>query len=136
MRPSFAARFAVLVLASLAASPAIAIIRPVEPSALQQKAFRLPGLEGATDYRRLSQVSGELAARLGSDLAALGVPASAGVYDLHTGRWVTLIPSRPLVPGSGVGNNLRWRDLGRAEPGSTAEIQGAAWSAFAGFLTR
>ena len=50
------------------------------------------------------------------------------------GRFATLLPTTPLVPGRGVGNNLSWSELKAEAPQSRAAKEQAAWSAFLGFL--
>jgi hypothetical protein len=130
-RTAFASGLAVL----LAASAAQAVVKPAG-SALQEKAFRHPDLKVSSSHQPLSQLEASLAASLGHELSALGVPADHGFYDVRAGRWGSLILSEPLLPGSGTGNSLRWEDFGLAAQPSAKEIEREAWTAIQAFLRR
>ena len=56
-------------------------------------------------------------------------------HDARAGRVSSLIVSEPLVPGTGVGNTLRWVDLG-GRPADEGSMKDAAWSAITGYLQR
>ncbi len=71
---------------------------------------------------------------LTANLDRLGVRQEQAQFDLRSGRWATLIITRPLIPGNGVGNQLGWSDLGRDTPSSLAEREAAIWQAFSAFL--
>ena len=53
---------------------------------------------------------------------------------MRAGRWGTLVMSRPLVPGPGVGNSLSWATLGGAPPATEEEYGAAVWQALRDFL--
>ena len=117
-RTAFAPGLAALL---LAASAAQAAVKPPS-SPLQEKAFRHPDLERSSPHQPLSSLQPSMAAALGQELAALGVPADHGFYDVRAGRWGSLILSEPLIPGTGKGNALRWEDLGLgAQPDAKAD---------------
>lgn len=119
----------------LAASTAQAVVKPTS-SPLQEKAFRHPDLKISNAHQPLSRLQSSTAAALGHELAALGVAADHGFYDVQAGRWGSLILSEPLIPGSGKGNALRWADLGLGEQPDATEIERQAWTAFQAFLRR
>jgi hypothetical protein len=64
----------------------------------------------------------------------LGAPAERSHMDLRTGRFVTLTPVAPLLPGKGFGNRLTWDLFAQGEPRTLGETQDAAWSAFRAWL--
>ncbi len=66
-------------------------------------------------------------------LDALGVEPGNAYLDVRGGRWGTLIMSRPLLPGDGAGNELRWP--GSKAPRDLAEHRRAAWDAFVAYLS-
>jgi hypothetical protein len=121
-----------IVLVSLAA-PLGAVVPP-ERSGVAEKATRNPELDIEAALRLPSQLPPAAAARAAADLAALGVPADRGRYDLRGGRWATVIPTQPLVPGRGFGNDLSWGELRRTPPAGEAALGAAAWNAFRGYL--
>src|SRR6187431_907444 len=93
----------------LVASSAQAAVKPPD-SPLREKAFRHPDLDVRSPLQPLSSLQPATAAPLGQELAALGVPRERGFYDVRAGRWGSLILSEPLIPGTGKGNALRWKD--------------------------
>ncbi len=89
-------------------------------------------------YVSQQQLSGD---RLGEAVdamrfAVLGVDAASTQIDLRTGRFATLLPVEPLLPGTGVGNQLRWADLGLGAPQTRIGLEQAAWEAVRGYLER
>src|SRR6186997_3371759 len=95
----------------LVASSAEAAVKPPD-SPVREKAFRNPDLNIRSTHQPLSSLQPSTAAALEQELATLGVPRDQGFYDLRAGRWGSLILSEPLIPGTGTGNALRWKDLG------------------------
>ena len=116
---------ATLVLA--AAGPALAARQP-DPTAIDDKVFYHPDLSIRNGFKHPADLSGAAASRASRDLEALGVAADQARIDRRTGRWGTLMPSRPLLPGSG--NGLSWEDLGVAAPANDRQHAAAAWDAF------
>jgi hypothetical protein len=64
-------------------------------------------------------------------LEVLGISPDRALLDLRGNRWETLLPERPLVPGSGRGNLLR---AGAHQEGA-ADGAAAAWEALVGYLS-
>src|SRR5262245_15691074 len=93
----------------LAASTAHAAVRPSD-SPVQQKAFRHADLKFASDHVSLDRLQPALATALRQELSGLGVSPDHAFYDVRAGRWGSLLLSEPLIPGTGVGNTLRWED--------------------------
>ena len=90
------------------ASTATLSVHAFQPndSPVAAKAFRHPGLHIASLERSLGRLPPTPNARP-EDLAALGAGPQGGFYDWRAGRWGSLVLSRPLIPGGGVGNTLR-----------------------------
>ncbi len=122
-------------LVTLATSAASALVGP-PADALHERTFVHGDLLVSNLYRPVADLEPDLAAVLLDDLAALGIDPSLAFFDLRTGRWGTLMPSRPLIPGTGRGNDLTWPDLGLEAPASEAELAAATWSALSAFLAQ
>jgi hypothetical protein len=122
---------ATLVLA--AAGPALAARQP-DPTPIDAKAVRHPDLNVKNGYAHPGDLQGLAAERAGQDLQALGVHPDQARIDLRTGRWGTLILSRPLLPGRG--NQLSWDQLAAAAPAGEHALGAAAWDAFRGWVER
>jgi len=136
-----------ILLGALAVAPAGAIVRPAEKP--QQLGFRHPDLIASTDARSLDRLPAPLAERLREDLknvarresggprvlAAPEVADHAGFYDLRAGRWDTLVLSRPLIPGSGAGNDLTWGGLRIESPAGDAQLKKTVVGALAAYLS-
>ena len=82
----------------------------------------------------LADLPEELASALRAELSELGISSELGAYDVRAGRWGSLIASRPLVPGPGVGNTLTWAALGLVAPTDNAAYRDAVWQAFQAYL--
>ncbi len=126
-------RYLILALLSCAAVlPLTALVQP-DDSPMLSKIFQHPDLRVAARYAHASEGQ---ANGLGGPMRqpALGVPPEAAYLDVRTGRWATLMPSKPLLPGSGVGNNLTWESRQMDGPPSYAAQQEMAWEAFIGYL--
>jgi hypothetical protein len=122
--------------AALAAAPLtrpVAAIVPPEGGPAAPELFRHPDLspsERSLAAQRIAEFS-----RRGA-LAELGVSATMTQVDLRTGRFLTLLPATPLLPGKGVGNTLTWQQLGVAPPTTETALKQQAWDAFRSYLER
>jgi hypothetical protein len=121
-------------LLTLVAAGQISAVEVPEWTGVGEKEFRHSDLDFGTAFKVPAELPEQAALRAAADLAALGVPAERGRLDIRSGRWASITPARPLVPGKGVGNGLTWEDLGRPAPASDAELRGAAGQAFRGYL--
>ncbi|MBK7976969.1 MAG: hypothetical protein IPK07_28150 [Deltaproteobacteria bacterium] len=101
--------------AFLAARPASAFAPPGS-SGPHAKEFKNAALDVETSFKLPSELTGDAAAKAASDLSALGVGSDRGRIDVRSGRWATITPSQPLIPGSGVANTLTWQGLGGSLP--------------------
>jgi hypothetical protein len=119
----------------LVASSAEAVVKPPD-SPLREKAFRNPDLDIRSPHQPLSSLQPSMAGALEQELAALGVPREHGFYDVRAGRWGSLILSEPLIPGTGKGNVLRWKDLGVGAHPDGAQVKEQVWTALKAFLHR
>ncbi len=117
---------ALALLTLIAAAPLAAVVQP-EETPLRAKIFRHDSL--TIDSRQLPAGDEQAAA-----LAALGVAPQAAYLDALTGRWATLMPARPLLPGGGSGNALTWESFGMEEPPAAAARGPLAWQAFVDYL--
>ena len=113
-----------------AASLLTAVVVP-EKIGVREKEFRHPDLDIGLGLRLAGELPPQAAAQAAADLAALGVPADRGRLDVRGGRWGSLTPSQPLVPGRGVGNELSW-DQG--PPANSAAFGQRAAAALRGYL--
>jgi len=113
---------------ALGAQTALGAISPAD-SPVRSREFTHPGLNVETQLIR-----GVDTARA-TDLVALLIPAERAYLDAATGRWATLIPTQPLVPGGGVGNELQWSDLQRAAPSDEEGLAEAVEAAFRRYVT-
>jgi hypothetical protein len=107
-----------------------------ERSGVGEKALRHPDLDIELVLRETSKLPPQAQERAVADLAALGVPADRGRLDMRGGRWGTITPSSPLLPGKGVGNSLNWEGLGFSPPADDTALAAAAGRAFRGYLER
>ncbi|MCP4659859.1 MAG: hypothetical protein GY856_31030, partial [bacterium] len=91
------------------------------------KVYRHTDLDIQTQYNEIGQLPPQAAAQAQQRLARLGVAAPSARVDRRSGRFATLLPATPLIPGKGVGNDLRWGNL---------KVRGdqAAYQAFRGYL--
>lgn len=121
---------AALLACGLAGPSADAAVRHESP--LSDKAVRHTNLHIPTQLQPASELQGELAARIGQDLAALQVGGNSAFYDARAGRLTSLLLSEPLVPGTGVGNTLQWpAGIGPRDEEAVREI---AWNALRAYL--
>lgn len=113
--------------------PVAAQVR-VERPAPEVETLRHPDLFIPNVYRSVESLEPSLAEPERRRLAALGVSSDRALLDVRGGRWGTLILARPLVPGSGVGNDLTWAALGAEEPTDSGELRSRVWTALVGYL--
>lgn len=111
-------------------------VAPRGNSPAEQVAFEHPDLFVLHAHRPVRDLPAAVSRGARASLAALGLPESAGFYDVRAGRWGSLISSRPLIPGSGAGNRITWAALGARRPASDRELGDAAWKAFQAYLVR
>ncbi len=127
--------FTVLVcLAAILAAPLLAVVEPDGDSSVAARAFKHPDLTIEDAYLPLLELDATAASRAHTDLDRLGVAPQSAYVDLRGGRFETLVPVEPLLPGDGDGNDLSWSDLTRATPEDDDALRLAAWDAFAGYL--
>jgi hypothetical protein len=110
-RDLYRCALALLALLAIFASPVAAVVVP-DTTPVREREMRHPDHYIFNAYRAPAELPSNLRVGYALDLAALCVGADAAYLDLRTGRWGTLMPARPLIPGDGVGNGLAWSDLG------------------------
>ncbi len=130
--PSRRFEIVVIALALVAALPLIALVEP-EVTELRAKSFSHPDLYIGNIYQPAPEVDSNRSAQ---DLADLGVAPSAAYMDIRGGRWGTLMPALPLLPGDGFGNELSWDGLNKAAPTGRAELRTLAWDAFVAWVAQ
>ena len=116
------------------ALPLEAIVERQATSPIREKAFRHPDLLIGGSYAAANEVQAAAASGVFGELSALGVSPEHAYMDRRSGRWGTLMLSHPLLPGDGVGNELRWQDLAEEPPQSYGAHQRLAWAAFTRYL--
>ncbi|MEM7481009.1 MAG: hypothetical protein AAF481_07520 [Acidobacteriota bacterium] len=122
----------IVALTVLVAAPLLAFRQPDE-SPVREKEYRHADLYIGNILQPAADLPAAAAGNAQQSLAALGLPASKARMDLRSGRWGTLLPSDPILPGSA--NSLTWQNLRGDSPGSHAAHQQAAWDAFANYLS-
>jgi hypothetical protein len=105
-----------------------------ERSGIAQAEFQLDELKLETEYRLPAELPDQAASRAVADLAVLGLSNRSGRVDVRGAGWASLVMSEPMVPGKGVGNRLKWGDLGRGTPKNDSEFKTAASQAFRGYI--
>jgi hypothetical protein len=123
-----------LVAAILVAGPVGAAVAPRKDSAIAAKEFRHPQLHIDNRVQRVEEQAAAARGPLLDALAELRVSSPAAYLDPRTGRFATLMPAEPLLPGTGEGNSVSWADLGVDEPTGIAGWQQAAWGALMTYL--
>jgi trimeric autotransporter adhesin len=125
---------AMLALAGCAvlAAPLQAAVVP-KGSPVRDKEYRNPALYVPSMHTPLSALKSQaLAAQLQQELASLNVSESGAFYDVASDRWGSLLPSEPLVPGTGVGNRLEDTNVS----GDETAFRQRVWSALTAWLQR
>ena len=123
----------VLFLMAILSGPLQALVEP-DRSGVGQAEFRLDELDINNEFRLPVDLSGPAASAALANLNALGASANAGRIDVRSGRWATLMLTKPLMPGRGQGNNLSWADLGQKRPANDAELAAAASQSFLAYI--
>ena len=115
----------------------LSAVEAPESSGVGEMQFRHPNLDISASLKLPSDLpKGDGAAMAAADLKALGALEDGGRLDVRGGRWATLIVSRPLVPGTGAGNELTWEDLGLGTPSTDAALRAAIGRVFFDYLHR
>lgn len=117
----------------LGAGGLFAVVPPDEAGTVREK-LNYDGIYIGNVGKAPAELSGEARTAVQSQLSDLGADPAAARLDTRGGRWTTLVLRQPLLPGSGVGNDLTWSSLDAAAPSSLAQTRQAAWEAFTGYL--
>ncbi len=124
---------------SLAGSGLVLAQEPPErASHIDAKTFRHPDLTIPAFHPSVDEMrtyDANEARRTGIRLDRLGVVSSSARVDHRSGRFATLLPTVPLLPGTGVGNDLQWDDVSTAVPQSDDELGRLAWDALNDYLS-
>ncbi len=112
----------------------VSILGAVQPRTgpASEKTFRHPDLYVPEITESIRELDSATLARVQSQIRSLGVAEGTAFYDSRVGRWTSLILSRPLIPGRGVGNQLHWSG-GRAPRGDEA-LKEEVWRALQAYL--
>ena len=123
-----------LMAAILVAGPVGATVAPKRETPIAAKEFRHPQMHIPNRVQRVEEQAAAARGALLDSLAELRVSSPGAYLDPRTGRWATLMPAEPLIPGTGEGNSLAWADLGVDTPSNIAEMQRASWGAFVAWV--
>ena len=116
------------------APAAFAQVAPEKRPDVAEKVHRNADLDIPAFNDSLDRLPASAAAQARQRLSALGIAETSARVDRRSGRFATLLPTTPLVPGRGVGNNLTWSDVAPAPPKSRGAAEAAALNAFLGYL--
>ncbi|MEM9555024.1 MAG: PepSY domain-containing protein [Acidobacteriota bacterium] len=116
------------------ASGLLAVTEPAKDSIVEQKAFRHADLDIPALDRQVGLLPNGDATLARQRLQRLGSGEAASRIDRRSGRFSTLLPATPLVPGDGVGNRLRWSDVALTVPQTAAEREQVVRGAFLDYL--
>ncbi len=114
--------------------PLAAQVEPEKHPAVAEKSFRHADLDIAAAHLEVRQLPATAAGEARGRLNRLGVAETSAFVDQRGGRFVTLMPATPLLPGRGDGNRLTWGDLRIAAPKDAAAGEKAAYAAFESYL--
>ena len=115
----------VCVLALLAGGTSALVHERGTESPLQEKEFVAASIDATPVGARPSSL------RATEELASLGAHEDVAFLDTLGGRWRTLLFSLPMIPGSGVGNDLAWDGAPPADDDALAEL---AWQKVRAFV--
>jgi hypothetical protein len=115
--------------ATLSATAAGAVVDPLELDAvLREKQFTLPELEAVTSLLPATALPGDSRTAALAGLGRLGVRPEGALLDPLGGRWATLRPATPLIPGTGRDNDLSWEDFGSWQGAGDEALLELAWT--------
>ncbi len=112
----------------------VSILGAVQPrtTAASEKSFRHPGLRVPEEMLAIDKMDAATRSALQASIQSLGLTPANAYFDARVGRWNSLILTHPLIPGTGVGNNLAWSS-GHAPLGDQA-MKSEVWSSLRGYL--
>jgi hypothetical protein len=118
----------------LAAVPVGAVVAPEKGSPLAAREFRHPRLQVELGLQRVEELPPADRGALLDALAELRVASPGAYVDRRTGRFATLIPVHPLLPGTGEGNRIAWDDLSVPPPLDARGWEVAGWNALVAYV--
>lgn len=105
-------------------------VMPQRPADIEALEFRSESLNIVHDYRATHELASR-SADYEQRLQNLGVSPASARLDARSGRWTTLLPSFPLIPGDGRGNQLKWSNPKKM---GLNEIGNQTWDRFMEYL--
>ncbi|MET0553123.1 MAG: hypothetical protein ABW221_08805, partial [Vicinamibacteria bacterium] len=123
-----------LMAAVVFSEPAAAVVAPDRTSPMAQKEFRHPAFHIPNRVQRVDEQPAASRQGLTDALADLHASGQTSYLDVRSGRWATLYPVQPLLPGTGDGNSVSWDALAAPQPADVAGWEAAAWQAFRGYV--
>lgn len=121
------------VLAALIATGLWAQVAPETPP-IAEKAFRHADLTTSSFVEPIARLPRTEVSDVRDALVLLGIPEGSAYIDRRSGRFGTLLLSRPLIPGEGRANGLTWFDTGMPRPTDSGDLEHAAGQALIRFL--
>lgn len=108
----------------------------VEPerTGIAQAEFSIENLTIQHQFNTVKQLPNQVSLTASNHLRTLGVNSNLGRIDVRGGRWSMLMLSKPLIPGDGKGNKLRWSNLTQSAPKSAVEIKNETDKAVRNFI--
>ena len=112
----------------------MAAVAPERTDVFAEKEFRHPDLSVEDDFRAPDELPLAAASEARRSLTDLGVSLESARLDTRGGRFVTLLPSEPTIPGTGYGNHLSWENLNVEAPRSLSELEDTTLELFTSYL--
>lgn len=95
------------IVAASTVSATFGVVIP-EPTVLADKVYAHPDLHVGSYAMNLTEAATRGERSAVDALALLGADAASARIDPRTGRFMTLLPRVPMIPGDGIGNTLSW----------------------------
>ncbi|MCB1032955.1 MAG: PepSY domain-containing protein, partial [Acidobacteria bacterium] len=134
MKPDCRCLILLAALFAFGGSGLFAQVVPEKAPLVHEKEFRHPDLTIPAFLQSVGELPALEAGQARARLRQLDVAEGSARVDKRSGRFVTLLPATPMIPGAGIGNDLTWGKAATAGPPAPAVVEEAAWTAFRGFL--
>ncbi|MCB1049450.1 MAG: hypothetical protein KDC71_02540 [Acidobacteria bacterium] len=123
--------FRLVCIVALCWSALLAQVVPDPADPIRTRAMAKDGFFVSQAYRPVNSLEPGVFENAVSRLQDAGIGATQAQVDIRSGKFGTLLPAEPLIPGRGVGNTLSWSSFGFSKRApSEGDMAQAAWGAF------